>query len=1341
MGGNDPTNAQSIIPATDSTNTQITTNQNQINITGGKLSSDGANLFHIFQQFGLDENQIANFISQPHIRNILTGINGGNPSIINGLITVTGGNSNLFFINPAGIVFGANAALNVPGDFTATTATSIGFDNGWFDPNGTNDYHTLIGQPSTFNFAIPQPGSIINAADLSVPPGHNLNLIGGTIINSGSLTATGGNITITAFSSDSPLVKGGEGGSTIRISQPGHILSLDIPASNVPITPLTLPQLLGNIHIPHANTVTVTPTGEVILSGSGWSVRPGDAALVESSLIADNATVSASNNITLVGSQLAVNQDLHILAGDTVRVRDGIFPLLATAGGEIWIQGDKNIDILALETISPFSALSDITLASNGQISGDAHFKTGGNFSIENLTGQPGTFISWYDPIIIAAGDILFGDYTGVALKVEAGGSITAGNITITGPDVTLANAADPDAGVLSSSAALILRSGVTSFSSSPNLPPNINFNNTSFTTTPISGNGISTGAISTAGGPVIWNSAGDIAVDRIETNGGNIDITAANHITIVRFLNSSGGDIDITSNLLQVRGSFINHNGIDASISSSYDGGGGRITIRHEGSINTPFIVGDATTLGTTGAITSGGETINPQFVVPVPPDTYNQGNITIITPAPETSPGSSEEGPALPDKPLEDPNETDSGDDTGSEVPGEETNGETDSGDDTDSEVPGEETGGETDPGDTGSEVPGEETGGETDPGDTGSEVPGGDTNSETDPGDDNTGTINAPGVGGSTLGTPTLTPDATENDSAELGVDMADSDGMLPEGSTVDADITDGELTIPQAEAGGGENAENLSIGMAELSEMAREELLEFIQENPGSSADVNNIVNQILSGSIANGMVIDNVIPGDGLVSPSTIAAINDIVTADIAGISESVTADIAGISESVTADIAGISEGVTAEPVTVRSVSRSDVAGAIDSGNLSEATAALDIMFSEELGDYIQKPVIINRKSFRDIQRTVGGISNLTRSKTAIIYLFGRPEQLDIIMVPVNGEPIYRRVPQAAGSLLLATHHRFSDEITNPTRRYRHTYLADARQLYDWIIAPIASELETRGIDTLLFSMDVGLRSLPIAALHDGQQFLVEKYRLALIPSINLTDTSYSSLKDAEVLAMGASQFPDNRSLPGVALEIASITKAWEGVSFLNENFTLENLKEQRQARGFRVIHLATHAEFVPGEPKNSYIQLADQKLTLDRLSELRWNDPPVDLLVLSACRTAVGDDRAELGFAGLAVQAEVKTALATLWYVSDEGTLTLMTEFYHILKQVPIKAEALRQAQIAMIHNQTRIQNGQLILENINKTIPLPPELANQPRPNLQHPYYWAPFTMIGSPW
>jgi len=123
----------------------------------------------------------------------------------------------------------------------------------------------------------------------------------------------------------------------------------------------------------------------------------------------------------------------------------------------------------------------------------------------------------------------------------------------------------------------------------------------------------------------------------------------------------------------------------------------------------------------------------------------------------------------------------------------------------------------------------------------------------------------------------------------------------------------------------------------------------------------------------------------------------------------------------------------------------------------------------------------------------------------------------------------------------------------------------------------------------------------------------------------------------------------------------------------------------------------------------------------------------------VELLVLSACRTAVGDEDAELGFAGLAVQAGVKSALASLWYVSDEGTLGLMTQFYQQLKVAPIKAEALRRAQLAMMKGEVRIVGGQL--QEGGEKMPLPPELAKLGDKSLEHPYYWAAFTMIGSPW
>jgi CHAT domain-containing protein len=134
------------------------------------------------------------------------------------------------------------------------------------------------------------------------------------------------------------------------------------------------------------------------------------------------------------------------------------------------------------------------------------------------------------------------------------------------------------------------------------------------------------------------------------------------------------------------------------------------------------------------------------------------------------------------------------------------------------------------------------------------------------------------------------------------------------------------------------------------------------------------------------------------------------------------------------------------------------------------------------------------------------------------------------------------------------------------------------------------------------------------------------------------------------------------------------------------------------------------------------------------------MSDLDWHqNPPVELLVLSACRTALGNEQSELGFAGLAVQSGVKSALGSLWFVSDEGTLALMTQLYQQLKLAPIKAEALRQAQLAMMKGQVRIAGDQLV--SSGESVTLPPELAKQRGKNFQHPYFWAGFTMIGSPW
>jgi filamentous hemagglutinin family protein len=345
------------------------------------------------------------------------------------------------------------------------------------------------------------------------------------------------------------------------------------------------------------------------------------------------------------------------------------------------------------------------------------------------------------------------------------------------------------------------------------------------------------------------------------------------------------------------------------------------------------------------------------------------------------------------------------------------------------------------------------------------------------------------------------------------------------------------------------------------------------------------------------------------------------------------------------------------------------------------------------------------------------------------------------DQLEVMIVTGSGDPIRKRISGVTRGMVRAVASQFRNEVTNPLRIRSDDYLEPAQQLYRWLITPLEHDLQDQHIQNLTFIMDAGLRSLPVAALHDGKQFLIEKYSVNLVPSISLIDTQYVNLKNVQVLAMGASQFTDQAPLPAVPVELKTITQSlWNGELFLNNAFTLANLKSQREHGRFGIVHLATHAEFRPGQPSNSFIQFWDQKLELDQLGQLNLYNPPVELLVLSACRTALGDEQAELGFAGLALQAGVKSALASLWYVSDEGSLAFMTEFYRQLRTAPTKAEALRQAQLAMLRGEVRVEGGKL-RGSRGEAIALPSELSDRGSMNLSHPFFWSAFTLVGSPW
>ncbi|MEM8641176.1 MAG: CHAT domain-containing protein [Cyanobacteria bacterium P01_G01_bin.54] len=371
----------------------------------------------------------------------------------------------------------------------------------------------------------------------------------------------------------------------------------------------------------------------------------------------------------------------------------------------------------------------------------------------------------------------------------------------------------------------------------------------------------------------------------------------------------------------------------------------------------------------------------------------------------------------------------------------------------------------------------------------------------------------------------------------------------------------------------------------------------------------------------------------------------------------------------------------------------------------------------------------------NEDSMANLRETFSRIQEQTGTTPALIYALSQPDALELIVVTPDNQLLRKVIPAADRDTLHRTVRIFRRHIISLSPNY----LSPAQQLYDWLIRPIEGVLDNLNIDTLVFAMGDGLRTLPMAALHDGEQFLVETYSLGQIPSLSLTDSSYVPLQDANVLAMGAAQFDVLDPLPAVPSELALITNLTSGEQHLNSGFTWENLRNQSRDRNFEIVHLATHAAFKPGSAHNSYIQLwGNDQISVDELRELRWfEDPQVELLVLSACETAFGDPYAELGFAGLAVQAGVKSTLASLWKISDLGTMRLMREFYEQLDNpdVTIKAEALRQAQLALLRGEATAQNA------LPEGMTLPPELVRYTDTDLTHPFYWSAFTLVGSPW
>lgn len=297
----------------------------------------------------------------------------------------------------------------------------------------------------------------------------------------------------------------------------------------------------------------------------------------------------------------------------------------------------------------------------------------------------------------------------------------------------------------------------------------------------------------------------------------------------------------------------------------------------------------------------------------------------------------------------------------------------------------------------------------------------------------------------------------------------------------------------------------------------------------------------------------------------------------------------------------------------------------------------------------------------------------------------------------------------------------------------------------ARQLHSILFQPVAEQLEQQKITTLLLSADAGLQAVPFAALHDGQTYLGERYGLGLTPALGLTRLEVLPEKaKPQLLAVGAAEFEGLNPLPLVPQELDRVGKAEATQLYLNRSFTPQVLLEKAADPLIDRVHVATHAEFLPGGPASARLYSGIGPMTLDQLAQLRQRrgETQLDLFSLSACRTALGDADSELGFAGLALQAGSRSAIGSLWYVDDVATSALFVQFYRFLDRGIPKAESLLYTRRAMASGTMRLVGDQVI--GAGGDVLLSDLTSAQQRridSGLQNPFFWAGIVLLGTPW
>ncbi len=422
-------------------------------------------------------------------------------------------------------------------------------------------------------------------------------------------------------------------------------------------------------------------------------------------------------------------------------------------------------------------------------------------------------------------------------------------------------------------------------------------------------------------------------------------------------------------------------------------------------------------------------------------------------------------------------------------------------------------------------------------------------------------------------------------------------------------------------------------------------------------------------------------------------------------------------------------------------------------------SLRQVIDTVELLHQSELQDYLGDRC--------EVDAVKGGSATVIPGDVAVLYPIVLSDRVELLLETAAGISRHRSAASAQQVRLLAA------QFARNLRAGGDGTMAQARQLYDWILRPIDNTLLSHGVKTLVVVPEGALRLVAVGAFHDGSRYAIEKYAIATATGMSMTNTERAAPVSGVLLAglsvpgsvvdklsrgavtqllgpQAASQFGppstlvasralrsmrgaavaladapadqasrsaalrDALSLPGVGKEVAAIGQVAGGTRMLDQDFTVDNFRREAESGRYSIIHLASHGVF-GGRSEATYLLAYDDLLTLDRLQSLLRSDAlrrkPIELLSLSACETAEGDERSPLGLSGAAIKARARSVMGSLWPVSDDAAVLLMSGFYRgLLSDRLSKAQALQRSQIELLR-----------------------------KPGFDHPFYWAPFILIGN--